>query len=340
MDKQQMGHGNRSFIDGIRASSRQMVRELGFLDSKLAATPYSASAVHALLEIGGRGHMTAFEIAECLNLEKSSVSRMVRKLIDAGELQEVASDGDGRVKELSLTAQGVKTFRAIESYGRKQVSYALERLTTEEAQVVNAGLRAYARALSGQGTSSYTHPRSSIQIMKGYRPGIIGSIIAMLARVYARHPCFGQAFESQVAEELAEFTRRLEHQQNGLWLALCDGRTMGSIAVHYEAADNSCAYIRWFVAEDNTQPYDIESRLLAEALAHCDRVGDTEIRLWAFDIPSLAGDVYAANGFKLSERRRVAQWNKDVTEMLYIRPSNAGRVYEEATRRQPASPSK
>lgn len=41
-----------SLVDDIRAASRQMVRELGFMQATLAATDYPPSAVHAILEIG------------------------------------------------------------------------------------------------------------------------------------------------------------------------------------------------------------------------------------------------------------------------------------------------
>ncbi|MBN9320840.1 MAG: MarR family transcriptional regulator, partial [Delftia acidovorans] len=75
-----------SLVDGIRAASRQMVRELGFMQATLAATDYPPSAVHAILEIGTQGRMAASQLAQALGLEKSSVSRMVRKLVEAGEL--------------------------------------------------------------------------------------------------------------------------------------------------------------------------------------------------------------------------------------------------------------
>ncbi len=74
-------------IDHIRAASRLMVRELGFMQATVAATDYPPSAVHTLLEIGAREAMTAVELSAFLGLEKSSVSRMIRKLIDAGELK-------------------------------------------------------------------------------------------------------------------------------------------------------------------------------------------------------------------------------------------------------------
>src|ERR1700748_3532631 len=93
-----------SVIDDIRAASRLMVRELGFMEATLAATEYPPSAVHTILEIGVRGPMTAMQLGDVLHLEKSSVSRMVRKLIDSGELKETADPNDARIKPLSLTA--------------------------------------------------------------------------------------------------------------------------------------------------------------------------------------------------------------------------------------------
>ncbi|HEX7636791.1 MAG TPA: MarR family transcriptional regulator, partial [Burkholderiaceae bacterium] len=115
-------------IDEIRASSRRMVRELGFMRPTLAASPYPPSAVHALVELGARGTMSAVEVARLLRLDKSSVSRLLRKLVDAGELRESPSREDARVKQLALTRQGRRTLAAIESHARGQVAAALGRL--------------------------------------------------------------------------------------------------------------------------------------------------------------------------------------------------------------------
>lgn len=135
-------------IDDIRAASRLMVRELGFMEATLAATDYPPSAVHSILEIGARGPMNAGQLAELLHLEKSSVSRMVRKLIENGELKETPDAADARVKPLSLTAKGRRTLAALNEFGRQQVSGALARMSAAERQVVRDGLAIYARALA------------------------------------------------------------------------------------------------------------------------------------------------------------------------------------------------
>jgi DNA-binding MarR family transcriptional regulator len=136
-----------TLIDDIRAASRQTVRELGFLEQTLAATDYPPSAVHAILEIGARGPMTSGQLADVLHLEKSSVSRMIRKLIECGEVKELADAQDGRLKPLSLTPKGRRTLAEITDFGRRQVSSALELLTETERRTVREGLAIYARAL-------------------------------------------------------------------------------------------------------------------------------------------------------------------------------------------------
>jgi DNA-binding MarR family transcriptional regulator len=146
-------------IDDIRAASRQMVRELGFMESTLAATDYPASAVHTILEIGIRGPMTASQLAECLHLEKSSVSRMIRKLIDCGELRETIDASDARVKPLMLTAKGQRTLAALHAFGRRQVSRALDRLPEAKRRIVHEGLMLYALAL----TADRAEAESAIQ---------------------------------------------------------------------------------------------------------------------------------------------------------------------------------
>jgi DNA-binding MarR family transcriptional regulator len=142
-----MADPDLSLVDDIRAASRLMVRELGFLEQTVAATDYPPSAVHTILEIGIRGPMTAMQLAEVLHLEKSSVSRLLRKLIESGELKETVDPDDARIKRLSLTQKGRRTLAALHEFGRHQVTGALAPLSKAEQRTVREGLMLYASAL-------------------------------------------------------------------------------------------------------------------------------------------------------------------------------------------------
>lgn len=147
-------------IEKIRSASRMMVRELGFMNATLAATDYSPSAVHALLEIESNETMTAARLAQALCLEKSSVSRMLGKLIKAGEIEESSVDGDGRFKQLRLTAKGQRTVEEIHAYGRTQVETAMQRLNPAQQQAVAQGISCYA---SGTEVSTNGRRRCHVQ---------------------------------------------------------------------------------------------------------------------------------------------------------------------------------
>src|SRR5690348_13592353 len=136
-----------SLVDDIRAASRLMVRELGFMEQTVAATDYPPSAVHTILEIGIRGPMTAMQLGRVLHLQKSSISRLVRKLIESGELKETVNPDDARIKPLSLTQKGRRTLAALHEFGRHQVTGALAPLSKSEQRTVREGLMLYARAL-------------------------------------------------------------------------------------------------------------------------------------------------------------------------------------------------
>jgi DNA-binding MarR family transcriptional regulator len=131
----------------IRDASRRLVREFGFMRPTLAGTNLPPSAVHALIEIGARKTMTATELCDVLILEKSSVSRMVRKLVRAGEVAEGASSQDGRAKPLSLTPQGLASLNRIDDFAQRQVAEALERIRPETRRGLAESLASYARAL-------------------------------------------------------------------------------------------------------------------------------------------------------------------------------------------------
>ncbi|MDF0732780.1 helix-turn-helix domain-containing GNAT family N-acetyltransferase [Pseudomonas entomophila] len=305
-------------VEAIRCASRTLVRELGFMRATLADTPYSASAVHALLEIDAGHASSAAQLVHTLGLDKSSVSRMLGKLIAAGELQEAAGEGDARVKHLLLTPQGRQTVAHIHRFGRAQVGAALEHLNPSERQAVAQGLGAYARALSVCRQGPADAPADTVEISAGYQPGLIGRISEMHGQFYARHWGFGAFFESQVASGLAEFVGRLEHPGNQVWVATLNGRIVGSVAIDGQHPGNH-AHLRWFILDDGCRGSGVGRRLLAQALAFCDAQRFEAVRLWTFKGLDAARRLYEAHGFVLVSEAPGSQWGREVVEQQFTR---------------------
>lgn len=178
---------SQATIDAIRATSRNLVRQLGFMGGDFAGTDLPPSAVHALIEIESRD-MTARDLAATLRLEKSSVSRMLRKLVEAGDVQEETGLGDTRVKLLSLTPAGKSRVSAIHKFARGQVMTALDRLRPGQESTVLEGVRLYSDALALEETD---RPTNDIQIQEGYLAGIIARITEMHASITPGLPVLG-----------------------------------------------------------------------------------------------------------------------------------------------------
>lgn len=289
------------------------------MDPTLAGTAYSASAVHALLEIERRGSMTAAQLVQVLKLEKSSISRMLGKLVGAGELTETAGGDDGRVKPLVLTAQGMRTVAGIHAFARDQVMAALGHLNPAEKQAVAQGLSAYARALAACDPAAGNSAALAIEIVTGYQPGWIGRVAEMHAAHYSRHWGFGQFFESTVASGAAEFTGRLAHPSNQAWAATQNGRIVGSIAIDGEDLGDNQAHLRWFILDEGCRGGGVGRRLLGDAVAFCDKAGFAATRLWTFKGLDAARRLYETHGFELAKEEPGTQWGAEVIEQQFVR---------------------
>lgn len=303
-------------IEDIRALSRAMVRAWGFMGGDFAGTDLSPSAVHALIEIE-KGGVTARELGIRLRLEKSSVSRMLRKLVGSGDVEAATTETDGRVKMLSLTAAGRARVAAIHAFARQQVADALTRLNAGEDRAVLEGLRLYTRALDGRVDDDGVVP--VVEIAEGYRPGLIARVTELHALYYAREHGLGRRFEALVAADLADFCGRLDNRRNAIWTAVLKGRIVGSVAIDGEDLGADIAHLRWFIIADGVRGGGVGKSLLDAALAFADQRGFTETRLSTFSGLDAARHLYESRGFALAEEHAGAHWGKTLLEQSFVR---------------------
>ncbi|WP_235035424.1 helix-turn-helix domain-containing GNAT family N-acetyltransferase [Roseomonas sp. 18066] len=308
-------------IEPIRAASRQLVRELGFLRPGLAGTELPPSAVHALIELGQSEGLTANRLGTLLGLEKSSVSRMLRKLVEAGLVAETPDPGDARAKFLAVTPDGAARLEAIHGFARRQVGAALARLPEGAGATVHRGLSDYAEALG-----AHRHQPAPVEIRPGWQPGLLARMLSLQAGFYARHHGFGAAFESTVGRGMADFCGRLGSAKSQLWGAWQPGQpeALGGIAIDGEDLGEGRAHLRWFILQEGGRGAGTGQRLLAEALAFVDAQGFSETRLWTLRGLEAARRLYEAAGFSLAEEFQGDQWGRMVTEQVWVRTGAPG----------------
>ncbi|WP_209008220.1 bifunctional helix-turn-helix transcriptional regulator/GNAT family N-acetyltransferase [Roseibium polysiphoniae] len=309
-------------IDEIREASRALVREFGFLDKTLAGTDLSPSAVHAVIELGLAGELTAKELSSRLTLEKSTISRLLRSLEDRGEVAASRREEDGRSYGLRLTDQGRATFEAVTLFGKEMVVEALPHLEAASPKDLASALHDYASALQTVRTGVKPSSRlPGFEILEGYQTGMIGDVSALHARTHGPIVGNGPAFESVVSKAMAEFMTRIDHPLNNSWNVVEDRQIIASITIDGQDLGDNIAHLRWFILSERLRGKGLGKRLLAKALAHCEMQGFDEIHLWTLKGLEPARALYERNGFSLVDEYEGDQWGRSVTEQKFVKKS-------------------
>lgn len=132
----------------MRHSSREVVRELGFLQDSYDEAGVSHSQAHALMEIAASGEPAVqSDLSKLLRLDKSTTSRLVTSLIERGWVKSTKDRDDGRRYVLTLTESGRRRLGVIHGPANARVQAALATLSGGERATVLSGLHLYARAL-------------------------------------------------------------------------------------------------------------------------------------------------------------------------------------------------
>ena len=316
-----MQHKQSPLVSDIRAASRNLVREFGLMNRAVAGTDLSASAVHAIIEIGKADGLSSKALCEKLLLEKSTVSRLVKSLVDRQEISELRSRDDTRMKYLYLTCQGRKTLREIDSYAEEQVSVALNQLDDRSQRLVLKGLQDYSAALKATSNArDRARPISRLKVKTGYMPTIIGRIIKMLHSHMNKHYGLGVSFESRIAGDISEFFTRIDVPQNETWRAEIGGQIIGSISIDGDDLDDGLAHLRWFIVSDGIRGGGVGGALLSKALDFCDKRGFLETHLWTVKGLDAARKLYENHGFTLTEEYYGDQWGTNILEQKFVRP--------------------
>uniref|UniRef100_UPI00387904A6 GNAT family N-acetyltransferase n=1 Tax=Klebsiella quasipneumoniae TaxID=1463165 RepID=UPI00387904A6 len=109
-----------------------------------------------------------------------------------------------------------------------------------------------------------------------------------------------------------------------MWLAMREGKIVGSVAIDGEDLGQQQAHLRWFILDDSCRGSGIGRRLLSEAMAFCDSRQFSAVQLWTFKGLDAARKLYESFGFTLTREWQGDQWGKVMTEQQFTRPGNAG----------------
>lgn len=126
--------------DALRTSIQRFVRSFGILSSAqtpcgVPLPPSHAHALMALLERERRAESsTQQDLVKVLGVDKSNVTRLCAKMVEAGHLVQEPSPEDGRAWRVSLTSKGLRVAERVEDASRTRFDRLLAALPSAAAR--------------------------------------------------------------------------------------------------------------------------------------------------------------------------------------------------------------
>lgn len=280
-----------TLVSQIRTSSRQMVRELGFLNNRFAAIG-SISQCHALVELDSHGALNSGQLSTILNLEKSTVSRLVTHLYEK-KLCDIQFDAnDRRNKLISLTKKGQALANEIHIAAKLQVRQALEMMNEDEKKIVVQGISIYTQALR---RSRIQNEYAIRKLLKHDMPQLINIIKSVRAEFGfdASHP-EAPLFEEELKNLYESYTGKsseyyvLVHDEK-----IVGGAGFGSVLT---PESNICELKGMYLLQQ-LRGLGLGSKLLKKILFEAANRGFKECYVETNDFMRSANTLYKKNGF-------------------------------------------
>ena len=135
----------------LRETTRLLIRKLGVLErSEAVCCGITLTQCHAIVETGRKKQISVNELAELLNLDKSTVSRTVEQLVNHNLMVREPDRNDRRYVTLQLTSKGGELFRDIEQRMKVYFAEILAFIPAEKHEQVIESLQIFSEALQNR----------------------------------------------------------------------------------------------------------------------------------------------------------------------------------------------
>ncbi len=125
----------------IRTFNRYYAILLGVFEGKLFASPYSITELRVIGEIGRHQGVKAHTIAKFLQMDRSYLSRIIKKFEKHDLLVRKPDAADQRVWQLELTEKGNALYQEIEIKSDQKILTLLANLQPDEIAELHAAMK-------------------------------------------------------------------------------------------------------------------------------------------------------------------------------------------------------
>jgi len=302
-------------VAAFRRFNRFYTRVLGLLDERIVESGFSLSEGRILFELAARGaagaaQIVARDIGEELGIDAGYLSRILRRLEDAGLIARRPLPSDARNAILLLTRKGKKAFAELDRRSSTQASGLLEPLLPEARSALIRSMQTIEAALLPQ-------PARSPVVLRPHRAGDMGWVIARNGAVYAQEYGWDQSYEALVARICADFVDNFRPARERCWIAERDGERLGCIFCVQHPEREDTAKLRLLLVEPAARGLGLGRALVNECVSFARACGYKRMTLWTQSILKAAHHLYEQAGFRLTREEPHHSFGADLMSQTW-----------------------
>lgn len=278
-------------IRQFRAALREMVRELGMLSRKSSGTELSPLQSHILIELNSRPS-GATELATKLCVDKASMSRTLRTLIEAGYLIRKHDDQDGRASTFMLSSSGEKMLFSLEENADRFTEEALASSSDKEIQQFFETITRF--------SGSMRNARRQRAAGMIFRPidarddATVSEIIRNSFRENKIDHLEGVSLHDPVLEHLSEVYNQ---PGTGYWVAEANGKIVGGAGLAPLSGEEGVCEMQKLYFNSDVKGMGMGRRMIAYIIAQATKMGYQSCYIETLDELKDAVRLYEAFGF-------------------------------------------
>lgn len=280
----------------LREDSKRMVRELGLLDTEYRNSGLALSECHILLEILKSPCTTVGDLAQVVNLDKSTTSRLVGNMVKRGFVEYAEDASDKRRRPLRMTKKGGELAKKIDAHAKGRVADALVLLKPEEKNTVLQGMSLYAQALR--------KARLKQEVIIGEITPQESSIITKITLdVLTEYGCNRPGFASH-DEKLHDFYAVYQEPRSKYFVAHLGDKVVGGagIAPLEGGDDKTCELQRMYILKE-ARGLGLGAMLINKCLEAAKKFGFSLCYLETTESMKEAQELYRKHGFTECKKR-------------------------------------
>ncbi|MFF2912417.1 MarR family winged helix-turn-helix transcriptional regulator [Paenibacillus sp. NPDC057934] len=134
-------------IADIRQFNRYYTNILGLFNRRILDTGYSLTEARVILEIGLMEQCIANNLVDLLNIDRSYMSRIIRKLKKDGLIIKEKSSSNSRTYLIRLSSEGITLFNEINKKSDEQLVELFHGLSRKQINEIHASMLAIKKNL-------------------------------------------------------------------------------------------------------------------------------------------------------------------------------------------------